>query len=127
MFFGLLVGFLMSFIVYCAYILVIAFMLWMAVDAAKQDRFWWVVIIFGVPVIGGAVYFFTEKKHEYAKAPVHHIHTSETEQQHEVSHKKKVTRKSKTSPETGSLVAENSNEHVISENQEGGNLEENKV
>ncbi len=70
-------------IMYGALTIIIAFTLWMIVDAAKQDRFWWVVIIWGVPCIGPAVYYLTEKKHEYAKAPLHYIHESETEAQHE--------------------------------------------
>ncbi len=70
---------------YSVYVLILAFMFWMVVDAGKQDRFWWVVVIIGVPVVGAAVYFFTEKKHEYAKAPVHHVHDSETEEQHEAT------------------------------------------
>jgi ABC-type nickel/cobalt efflux system permease component RcnA len=77
---------LMTLITYGAFIIVLSFMTWMAVDAGKQDRFWWVVMILGVPFIGGAVYYFTEKKHEYAKAESHHVHDSETESQHEVSH-----------------------------------------
>ena len=72
-------------LIYAAYLLFFAFTLWMAVDAAKQDRFWWVVIVLGIPVAGSLAYYFTEKKHEYAKAPSHHIHTSETEVQHETS------------------------------------------
>lgn len=83
LFFGLIIGALATLVVYGAYILLIAFTLWMAVDAGKQDRFWWVVLIIGVPVIGSAVYFITEKKHEYARAEDHHVHTSETENQHE--------------------------------------------
>ena len=69
-----------------SYLIVGSFLVWMFVDAAKQDRFWWIVIILGVPVIGAAEYYLTEKKHEYAKAPSHHIHESETESQHETSH-----------------------------------------
>ncbi len=49
------------------YVLAASFVLWMLVDAAKQDKIWWVVLIVGVPIIGAIVYFFTEKKHEYAK------------------------------------------------------------
>jgi hypothetical protein len=83
MFIGFVALMLSTFIIYCAYLLAFAFIFWMAVDAGKQDRFWWIVFILGVPVVGAAVYYFTEKKHEYAKAPVHHVHTSETESQHE--------------------------------------------
>ena len=79
---------------YGAFSIIISFTLWMIVDAAKQDRFWWIVIIWTIPGIGPAVYYLTEKKHEYAKAKIHHIHTSETEIQHEkapVYHKKEDT------------------------------------
>lgn len=86
--FGLIIGAVMTLIVYVSYIIIIAYTVWMAVDAAKQDRFWWVVIIFGVPIIGSVAYYFTEKKHVYAVAPTHHIHESETEIEHETSHKK---------------------------------------
>ena len=82
-------------VVAASYIIMIAFTIWMIVDAGKQDRFWWLVLIIGVPVIGAAVYYFTEKKHEYRSAPLHLVHTSETEQQHEKAPKKKASRKMK--------------------------------
>ena len=62
-----------SFIVavcFAVYILVAAFVLWMLVDAGKQDKFWWVVIILGLPVVGAIGYFFLEKERDYAKIPV---------------------------------------------------------
>jgi Flp pilus assembly protein TadB len=65
----------------------------MAVDAGKQDRFWWLTVVIAVPVIGPAAYYFTEKKHEYARAPVHHVHQSETEEQHEKAPKKRKSHK----------------------------------
>ncbi len=83
LFFGMMFALLVAMVTYCVYVLVIAFTVWMAVDSAKQDRFWWVVLIIGVPVVGPLVYFFTEKKHEYKRAQVHHVHKSETEEQHE--------------------------------------------
>lgn len=79
MMFALLVGV----VTYTAYVLAISFTAWMAVDAAKQDRFLWLVLIVGVPLIGPVVYFFVEKKHEYKRAQVRHVHKSETEEQHE--------------------------------------------
>jgi hypothetical protein len=91
LFFGFLIGMLLTVMVYSMYILVGAFILWMAIDAGKQDRFWWLVVIVGIPIIGAIVYYFTEKKHEYAKAPVHHIHQSETEHQHEHSPHRRAT------------------------------------
>jgi ABC-type nickel/cobalt efflux system permease component RcnA len=108
--FGVIIGMLMTLVVYGAWIFVIAFMVWMAVDAAKQDRFWWVVLIIGIPFIGSAAYFFTEKKHEYAKAEPHHIHTSETEEQHERAPRK---RKSHKHEETiAAAVTEHHEEHA---------------
>lgn len=84
-FFGTILEAMMTVIVYGSYIFVIAFTLWMAIDAGKQDRFWWMVLILGIPFVGSGVYFFTEKKHEYAKADSHHVHDKETEEQHEVT------------------------------------------
>ncbi len=83
---GFIVGIIVELFVYAAFIVVFSFSAWMIVDAAKQDRFWWIAIILGVPFVGVIVYYLTEKKHEYAKAPSHHIHESETEAQHETSH-----------------------------------------
>jgi hypothetical protein len=88
--FGIIFGALLSFIVIGSYVISLAFWIWMIVDAAKQDRFWWLVFIICVPIIAAAVYYFTEKKHEYRKAEVHHIHESQTEEQHEQTPKKRV-------------------------------------
>lgn len=110
--FGLLLTACIYFLIYGSYILVISFTVWMAVDAAKQDRFWWTTLVIGLPVIGAAAYYFTEKKHEYAKAIPHHIHESLTEKQHESSPKKKSTRKVKV--ETKSEVKEDPAQEVVS-------------
>ena len=93
--FQIIFGALMLLVVAASYIIMIAFTIWMLIDAGKQDRFWWLVVIIGIPVIGPAVYYFTEKKHEYRSAPLHFVHASETEQQHEKAPKKKVVRKVK--------------------------------
>lgn len=100
LFIGVLVSVIVTLIVYSAYIILISFTLWMAVDAAKQDRLWWIVLIIGIPFVGSVVYYYTEKKHEYAKAESHHVHTSETEEQHEQAPKKKVIRKKAESKNT---------------------------
>lgn len=97
--FGAVIGVTMTLIVYGAYMILIAFTLWMVVDAGKQDRFWWVFFIIGVPIIGSAAYYYTEKKHEYGKVESHHIHITETEEQHERA-PKKVTRARKSVPKT---------------------------
>ena len=92
--FGLIMGAMMTLVTYGAYIVIISFTLWMAIDAGKQDRFWWVVLIVGIPIVGSAAYYFTEKKHEYAKEETHHVHDSETESQHEktpIHHRKHHT------------------------------------
>lgn len=88
-FFALLFTLLLSAFVYAFYIVLISFTLWMAIDAGKQDRFWWLLLVIGVPIIGPAVYFFTEKKHEYKRAPHMHVERSETEEQHERAPKEK--------------------------------------
>ena len=49
------------------YILAIAFMFWMAVDAAKHDRFWWIVIIIALPLVGAVAYYAVERKHLYIR------------------------------------------------------------
>lgn len=95
--FQIVVGLIVTLVVIICYILAIAFTVWMAIDAGKQDRFWWLAVIIGVPLIGPAVYYITEKKHQYRQAPIHNIHTSLTEKQHEVAPKKRVVRKSKAS------------------------------
>lgn len=112
--FGLILGALMTVVVYCAYILIISFTLWMAIDAGKQDRFWWLTLIIGIPVIGSAAYFFTEKKHVYAEAPSHHIHTSQTEIEHENSHKKNA-KHDKQDGESLVKVEEKNAEEVMKE------------
>ena len=63
------------------YILAIAFMFWMAVDAAKHDRFWWIVIIIALPLVGAVAYYAVERKHLYKKMekgpsplPAHEVH-----------------------------------------------------
>jgi thiol:disulfide interchange protein len=99
---GMIVSLLITLVVALCYILVISFTIWMIIDAGKQDRFWWLVCIIGLPVIGPSAYYFTEKKHEYAKIPPHHIHGSETEEQHEKAPKKRTSRK----PKLQSVVAE---------------------
>jgi len=49
------------------YILVLAFMFWMMVDSAKHDRFWWIVIIIALPLVGALIYYAVERKHLYKK------------------------------------------------------------
>lgn len=49
------------------YVLVLAFMFWMAVDSAKHDRFWWIVIIIALPFVGALAYYAVERKHLYKK------------------------------------------------------------
>ena len=68
--FGIVVGFVIMTMLYAFYVMAGSFIVWMVVDAAKQDKFWWVVLVIGVPIIGAAAYYFTEKKHDYAKMSV---------------------------------------------------------
>ena len=53
----------------CVYVFAACFIFWMAVDAARQDKFWWLVLVIAVPLVGSIVYYFTEKKHDYMKMP----------------------------------------------------------
>lgn len=94
-FLNFIVGSFITFVVVACYLITISFTIWMMIDAGKQDRFWWLTLIVGIPVIGAAVYYFSEKKHEYIKVSPHRLHMSETEEQHEVSPKKKYTKKTK--------------------------------
>ena len=93
LFFSLIFGLFATVIVFACYVLVISFSVWMAIDAGKQDRFWWLTIIIGIPIIGAGAYYFTEKKHEYARAEIRNIHKTETEEQHEKAPKKRAPRK----------------------------------
>lgn len=48
-------------------LLYLVFVLWMAADAAKSKKYVWLLFIFGMPLVGVVVYFFTEKEHDYMK------------------------------------------------------------
>ena len=50
-----------------AYVFGLSFVIWMAVDAAKQNKYWWIVLVVGLPLIGAIVYFFVEKNGDYMK------------------------------------------------------------
>lgn len=62
-----IVGIIVFAVVNFLFLLALSFILWMAVDAAKGDKYWWMVLILGVPLVGSIVYFFVEKKHDYFK------------------------------------------------------------
>lgn len=53
----------MIIVTYSFYAVLIAFIIWMLVDAAKTDRFLWLLIMIGLPVIGGLIYYLTQKRH----------------------------------------------------------------
>jgi hypothetical protein len=57
---------LLTALLYVLYIFVFAGIFWMAVDAAKQDKFWWIVLILGMPIVGAVVYYFVEKHKDYS-------------------------------------------------------------
>lgn len=126
--FGIIFGVLITLIIASCYIVAISFTVWMAIDAGKQDRFWWLVIIIGVPIIGPGAYYFTEKKHEYAKVSPHHIHNSETEEQHEKAPRRKIFRRPKVQieeREEGSDIKKDT--EVRQENLEENNNTEQKL
>ncbi len=66
---GTVVSIILIGVVFFLYAILLAFLIWMIVDAAKQDKFWWIVLIFGLPILGAIIYYFTEKKHDYVKIP----------------------------------------------------------
>lgn len=49
-----------------------AFWLWMIIDAAKNDRVWWLVLIIGLPVVGFLIYYLTHKR--FDSIPPHTDH-----------------------------------------------------
>lgn len=49
------------------YAFVITFTVWMIVDAAKHDKFWWLFLTIALPFVGAVIYYFTEKKKLYEK------------------------------------------------------------
>lgn len=63
----LLIGFIVFAIINALFLLGLSFMLWMAVDAAKADKFWWIVLILGLPFAGSCIYYFVEKRRDYLK------------------------------------------------------------
>lgn len=65
--FASIIGLLVFAAVNLILLFAISFMLWMVIDAGKQDKFWWIAFILALPVVGAVVYFFVEKKHEYMK------------------------------------------------------------
>lgn len=67
---GLFLGFFAMMITYVAYVFGVSLMIWMLVDAAKTDKYWWIALMVALPVVGSLVYFFVEKEHDYAKVPV---------------------------------------------------------
>lgn len=72
MVFAIIIGALVFVSLMFLYVLAAAFVIWMSVDAAKQDKFWWLVLVIGLPLIGAIVYYFVEKKGDYMKTtPVH--------------------------------------------------------
>jgi uncharacterized membrane protein YeiB len=84
MLFGFIFGVTVLMISILAYVLCISFMLWMVVDAAKNDKFWWIVLIVALPLVGAVVYYFVEKHHDYAKLPADQ---TSPEVHHKVEHK----------------------------------------
>lgn len=62
-------GFLVIMLTYFVYVIGLSLMIWMIVDAAKSDKYWWVAIMVALPLIGSLIYFFVEKEHDYEKIP----------------------------------------------------------
>ena len=54
-------------LIYIVQTLVLSFILWMAVDAAVRNKYLWIVLILGLPLVGSLIYLFIEKKEAYYK------------------------------------------------------------
>lgn len=67
LFISALVGILIMITIILIYVLAVSFIIWMIVDAAKNNKYWWIVLIIGIPVIGAIIYYFVEKKGDYLK------------------------------------------------------------
>lgn len=81
--FAFLFGMLLAAFMYIAYVLVASFFLWMIIDAAKSDKYVWLLFMVALPVVGALVYFFVEKKHEYRKVnPETGVHSASHPHQH---------------------------------------------
>lgn len=76
--FSYMITLLMAIGVWVCYTTVFTFIIWMAIDAGKQDKFFWMIIIIGIPLIGSIVYYFVEKKKDYMTTSGHwgHVHKS---------------------------------------------------
>jgi uncharacterized membrane protein YeiB len=72
--FGFFLDIILQGTVFLIYVVLFSFIFWMAVDAAKQDKVFWLFIIIGLPVIGSAVYYFVEKKKDYVTTSGHWGH-----------------------------------------------------
>ena len=67
LFISALVGILIMITIILIYVLAVSLIIWMIVDAAKNNKYWWIVLIIGIPVIGAIIYYFVEKKGDYLK------------------------------------------------------------
>ncbi len=72
--FGVFLDIILQMSVFLFYVVAFSFIFWMAVDAAKQDKFFWLIIIIGVPILGSIVYYFVEKKKDYVHQSGHFGH-----------------------------------------------------
>jgi hypothetical protein len=71
---GMVFSLLIVVLILFVYVSIISFMIWMVVDAAKNDKILWVLIIVGLPVVGSIIYYFTEKKEDWPFSPHHKKH-----------------------------------------------------
>ncbi|MDQ5962477.1 MAG: hypothetical protein QG653_284 [Patescibacteria group bacterium] len=76
--FGFFLDVILQGSVFVFYVVAFSFLFWMAVDAAKQDKIFWLLIIVGLPLVGSIIYYFVEKKKDYVTTSGHfgHIYRS---------------------------------------------------
>lgn len=60
-------GILAVVITLATYVFTLGFIILMMIDSLKNGKILWFVGIVLFPLVGAVVYYFTEKKHDYAK------------------------------------------------------------
>ena len=60
-------GIVLVMITLATYVFSLFFIVWMMIDALTHKKILWFIGILLFPLVGAIVYFFTEKKHDYAK------------------------------------------------------------
>ena len=60
-------GIVLVMITLATYVFSLGFIVWMMIDSLMNKKILWFIGIVIFPLVGAIVYYFTEKKHDYAK------------------------------------------------------------